>query len=153
MFQILIPLCLLSNGLTAGGLLVSVVGVAPVRLALPADRAVRLHQLLLPRLEPLMPALLVAGAVLDGVAGFYAPTTATHVLCVVASSLQLKAILVAVAKNAPINRRLAALDADALPADFAETDPRETWRRWNTVRAVLVIASLAVNVVVVGLLV
>jgi hypothetical protein len=153
MLQILIPLCLLFNGLTAGGLLIAMVGLAPVRLALPAARAVELHQLLIPRLEPLMPILLGAGAVLNGVAGFYAPDTAVHVLCIVASSLQLKAVLVAATKNAPINRWLAKLDPDALPENFAANDPRERWRRWNTVRAVLVILSLVVNTVIVGLLV
>lgn len=153
MLQILIPLCLLSNGLTAGGLLISLVGVAPVRLALPTASAVQLHQLLIPRVDPLMPIILGSGAVLNGVAAFYAPDTAVHVLCIVASSLQLKAVLVAATKNAPINRWLAKLDPDALPEDFAETDPRERWHRWNAVRAVLVITSLVVNVVIVGLLV
>jgi hypothetical protein len=153
MLHILLPLSVLCNALTAGGLLVSMVGVAPVRLALPADRAVQLHQMLVPRLDPLMPILLCAGTVLSGAAGFFAPTTAVHVLSIISSSLQLKAVLIALTKNAPINRALAELDPDALPENFAEQDPRLRWSNWNTVRTVLVLLSLVINIVIIGLLV
>ncbi|MCS7484112.1 anthrone oxygenase family protein [Umezawaea endophytica] len=153
MLQILLPLALLCNGLTAGALLIAMIGVAPLRLALPDDRSVQVHQLLLPKVEPWMPALLVGGTIFTGAAGFFAGSTLVHVLTIISSSLQLKAILIALTKNVPINRWLAKLDPEALPPDFAESRAMERWRNWNAARAVMVILSLVINVYVVGLLV
>jgi hypothetical protein len=34
-----------------------------------------------------------------------------------------------------------------MPADWADRDPRQTWRTWNAVRSSLAIAALAVGLI------
>lgn len=149
--RLLMPLALLTTGLSAGGLLVAMVGSAPMRLALPFGQAVRVHNLLLSGLDRIMPACLITATVSTATVGFFMPTVHSEVLCIVASSFALKAVLISAVKLAPINRRLAALDETALRVGVAD-DPRERWRNWNTARAWSVIVALVLNVTNVGFL-
>lgn len=153
MTELLLPLALLGNGLTAGGLLIAMLASAPLRLALPANRAVQAHQLLTRPMEPLMPICIGASVVFDTLLAFTTPHHAASLLCGIAATLQAKTMLISFTKNVPINRWLASLDPEALPDDFAEHDPRLRWRNWNTVRGACALAALMLNLTVVALLV
>lgn len=151
--QVLLPVALLCGGISAGGLAASVVAAVPLRMALPAGQAVFAHQFMVSRLDKLMPACLIISMVSVAVAAFAMPTGSAVVLCVVAVALQLSALVLSIVKLVPINRWFAELDPAALPADFAQRDPRIRWRTYNLVRAAFVqVAWLLIVIVVAALL-
>lgn len=153
MAELFLPLALLGNSLTAGGLLVVMVSSAPLRLALSADRAVQVHQLLTKPMEPLMPICMALGIVSDVAFQFTTEHHAAGILCGIAATMQLKAVLVSLTKNVRINRWMASLDHTELPSDFAERDPRAEWRKWNRIRALCALCALLLNIVAVGLMI
>ena len=51
--------------------------------------------------------------------------------------------------NVPINRRLAELTPDAIPADW--DDPRPRWRSWHDLRTVLAVGAAVASSAAVGL--
>ena len=143
MIRVLVPLALFSNGIAAGVMLSTVIGVAPMTLALSYTRYVQTIRFLWRRYDPLMPALNGATVVCDVLLAFVAPTGS---LFGIAAVLLAAVMVVSVTKNHPINKYVTSLDPDACPGDWAERDPRVRWRNWNLVRTLLVLLAFAANV-------
>lgn len=150
--RILLPITLLGNGLAAGGLMIAVLGGAPLLLSLPTDRYIPTHQFMVTRFDPFMPACLVSALLCDIGLAAVVDSARSTALFTLSALLLVGAIVVSLTKNVPINRWIATVDPEALPANWAEIDPRVRWSNWNRVRTAMVLASLAVLVVNTGLL-
>ncbi|MEV4875833.1 DUF1772 domain-containing protein [Streptomyces cyaneofuscatus] len=143
--QVLMPVALLAGGLAAGGLAISVLA-APLFTALPTGMYVPVHQGLVTRFDPFMPISLLSCLLCDAALVIAAQSVPVRLLAALAVVLLASAMAVSLTKNVPINRWLATLDPQALPADFERLDPRERWIRWNRVRGALAVAALVANV-------
>lgn len=152
MVNLLFPLALLTNGLAAGGLMIAVLGGAPLLLSLPVDRYVPVHQFLVTRFDPFMPINLVSALVLDAALTVVAPDTTARVLTGLAHVFLVVTMAISLTKNVPINRWVARLDRDNLPDNWAEIDPRVKWRNWNALRAAFGVAAFGLNVTAAGFL-
>ncbi|MEU7834273.1 MULTISPECIES: DUF1772 domain-containing protein [unclassified Nonomuraea] len=147
MIRFLLPVALLGNGLAAGDMFCTAVGLAPLMLTLPYGGYVRLVQFLWPRYDPAVPAINLATLLLDLVMAVMTGQPVPRLLFGAAAALIGAVIVISVAKAVPINRYVMALDPEACPADWGERDPRLRWRNWNLVRTVLMVAALAANAV------
>lgn len=150
MLTVLAPLLLLLNGLAAGVMLGTQLGGFPYMASLPVDRYVYAHAFLGQRYDPTMPICLIGTVVLDAVLAIGAPDRAAQALFAVAGLLTATTPVIAIVKNAPVNRWMRTLDPDNLPADFK--DPRPEWGAWNSRRSWITIAALAVNCTALGFL-
>jgi uncharacterized membrane protein len=144
--RFLLPLALLGNGLAAGGLMISVLGGAPLLLILPTEQYVPVHKFLVTRFDPFMPISLCTALLADLILAVSASRQGAQYLAGTAAVLLIAAVAVSVTKNVPINRWVARLDPAALPADFASVDPRVKWRNWNLARTALAVVALLANV-------
>ncbi|MER5772192.1 anthrone oxygenase family protein [Streptomyces sp. NPDC001985] len=148
----LVPLVMIANGMAAGGMMIAVLG-AGLLLTLPRQRYVALHQLLVTRFDPFMPACILLALLLDLVLTVAGPGAAARWLHALAALLLLVTVVVSLTRNVPINRWLKTLDADALPPDFDRLlHRRVVWRNWNLVRASTALGALAANGAAVGVL-
>lgn len=147
MIRVLVPLALLGNGVGAGVMLATVLGVVPMFLALPYERYVWSVQFLWPRYDPFMPALNGLTFVLDLVLIAAAPHRAAQALFGAAAVLLAAVMVISIVKNVPINRYVKSLDPGAKPEDWPSRDPRVRWRDWNLARTVLAIVALGANLV------
>lgn len=150
MLTVLAPLLLLLNGLAAGVMLGTQLGGFPYMAALPVDRYVHAHAFLGQRYDPAMPICLLGTVALDVVLAVAAPDATAQVLFGLAALLTAITPVIAIVKNAPVNRWMRTLDPDNLPADFV--DPRPEWGAWNSRRSWITIAALAVNCTALGFL-
>ncbi len=149
MISVLAPLVLLTAGLSAGVLTGTVLGGAPLLMALPTERYVHAHGFFATRYDPFMPVCLVFTFAGDVVLGFLVDGAAAPVF--VGSGLLAAAVAtISLLKNAPVNRWMATLDPQRLPADFR--DPRRAWVAWNKARTGLAVAALIGNVIAIGLM-
>jgi uncharacterized membrane protein len=149
MIAVLAPVVLLTAGLAAGVLTGTVLGGAPLLMALPTERYVHAHGFFATRYDPFMPACLVATLLGDLVLAAVATGPASIVFGI-AGLLAAAVMIISLIKNAPVNKWMATLDPECLPADFV--DPRKEWVAWNQVRTALAVAALIGNVVAIGLL-
>ena len=149
MVAILAPLVLVTIGLSAGVLMGTVLGGAPLLMVLPTERYVHAHGFFATRYDPFMPVCLISTLVLDVLLAVLAKGSAAPVFAV-AGLLAGSVATISLIKNAPVNRRMAKLDPERLPEDFQ--DPRESWVAWNKIRTVVAVGSLLGNVVAIGLL-
>ncbi|ASO19716.1 putative membrane protein [Actinoalloteichus hoggarensis] len=152
MLQVLLPLVLLANGLSAGVLVGTQLGGWPLLAALPPGRYVHAHAFFSTRYDPFMPICLVLTVLIDGVLLVVAPTPVLRLLCALAALLALGTVLISLIKNVPVNKWIQRLDPENLPADFDRVDPRRTWGGWNRTRSTLAVSALLVNCLVAGLL-
>ncbi|MFE3906839.1 anthrone oxygenase family protein [Streptomyces sp. NPDC059153] len=143
--RILMPVALFAGGLAAGGLAISVLA-APLFTTLPTGMYVPVHKGLVTRFDPFMPISLLSCLLCDLVLVIATEDTRVRLLSALAALLLASAITVSLTKNVPINRWLATLDPQQLPADFERLDPRERWIRWNRVRGALAVTALVANV-------
>lgn len=150
MLSYLVPLLLLLNGLAAGVLFGTLLGGFPYLASLPVDRYVHAHAFFGTRYDPAMPACLVGTVLCDAALAVWADGTLVRGLFGLAGLLALSTAVISVTKNAPVNRRMRALDPDDLPAGFAESNPRAAWGAWNRRRSVLTIGALLVNCAALG---
>lgn len=149
MISVLAPLVLLTAGLSAGVLTGTVLGGAPLLMALPTERYVHAHGFFATRYDPFMPVCLVSTFVGDVVLGFLVSGTAAPVF-VVSGLLAASVAVISLLKNAPVNRWMATLDPERLPPDFR--DPRREWVAWNKLRTALAVTALIGNVIAIGLM-
>lgn len=149
MVAILAPLVLVTVGLAAGVLMGTVLGGAPLLMALPTERYVHAHGFFATRYDPFMPVCLISTFALDLVLAVLAKGSAAAVF-LISGVLAGSVATISLIKNAPVNRRMAKLDPENLPSDFQ--DPRESWVAWNKIRTVVAVGSLLGNVVAIGLL-
>lgn len=145
MSWILLPFALVGNGLVAGGMMIALLGGAPLLLRLPKEQYVPVHRFLVSRFDPFMPVCLLTALAADLALAATAQHTPLRALTAAAALLLIAAITVSLTKNVPINRWVATLDPDDLPADWEAVDPRRRWRDWNAVRTALAATALLVN--------
>jgi hypothetical protein len=134
------------NGLAAGIMLATVIGVVPMMIAQPYPGYVRMVQFMRPRFDPIMPIANGTALVLDVVlaaAGVIRP------LHLAAAVLLAGVIVISVSRNVPVNRYIMSLDPDRRPDDWARIDPRRRWRFWNTTRTLLAATAFLFNTVAV----
>ncbi|GLY75515.1 DUF1772 domain-containing protein [Actinoallomurus iriomotensis] len=152
MIRVLVPLTLLGNGIGAGVMLSTVLGVVPLTLVLPYERYIRTIQFLWPRYDPFMPAVNALTFVLDIVVAVLAPDATGRILFTSAAVLLAAVMFISVIKNVPINKYVTSLDPDRPPDDWTARDPRVRWRNWNLARTSLALLALAMNVAGTGAL-
>jgi uncharacterized membrane protein len=152
MTQLLAPLAVLANGVAAGVMLSTVIGIAPFTLVLPYDRYVQAIRFLWPRYDPFMPVTNGLTFVLDVALALGTRAQPARALFGVAAFLLAAVMIISVIKNVPINKFVTSLDPESKPPDWAERDPRTRWRDWNRIRTLMALLALAVNVASVGTL-
>ncbi|MCO1580342.1 DUF1772 domain-containing protein [Crossiella sp. SN42] len=135
----------LANGVAAGIMLSTVIGIVPLMLALPYGQYVQLVRFLWRRYDPIMPALNGGVLLLDLLLAALAPQgRAAHTAAAV---LLAAVVLISVSRNVPVNRYVTALDPAHRPADWARRDPRRRWRNWNLLRTGLATLAFLLNLI------
>ncbi len=152
MTPLLVAVTLLANGVAVGVMVSTVIGLAPMSLAVPYETYVRTVQFLWKRYDPLMPALNATACVLGLVLVAVVDDATARTLFGTAAALLLVVMAISVMKNVPINRYVMSLDPQHPPADWARADPRVRWRNWNLLRTALAVLAFVVNVGTVALL-
>ncbi|HEY1621156.1 MAG TPA: DUF1772 domain-containing protein [Streptosporangiaceae bacterium] len=136
-----------ANGIAAGIMLSTVIGIVPMFLALPYGRYVQTVQFLRPRFDPVMPVTNGCALVLDVVLALTARPPGAVAAFAIAAALLASVMGVSITKNVPINRFIMSLDSEQQPEEWARIDPRETWRTWNLIRTSLALAAFITNVI------
>ncbi len=144
MTSLLVAAVLLANGLGAGVMFSTVVGITPLTLTLPYPDYVRTIRFLWRRYDPFMPIANVAGLGADVALTLTADHPARLVFGLPAALLAM-VIVISLFKNVPINKYVVSLDEERQPADWADRDPRRRWRLWNTVRTTLAVGAFLGN--------
>lgn len=152
MIRLVAPMAILANGVAAGVMFSTVIGIAPLMLVLPYDRYIQAIQFLWPRYDPLMPITNGAAFLLDVAIAALATNGLGRVSFGLAAALLAAVISISVIKNVPINKYIASLDPARQPPDWADRDPRVRWRNWNLARTSLALLALVVNVAGAGVL-
>jgi uncharacterized membrane protein len=152
MVDIVLPVALLAGGLAGGALVLSVLGGAPMLLALPVESYLPVHKFLVTRFDPFMPACLVTALACDVAILVGADGTPERWLAAAAVVLYTAVVTVSVTKNVPINKWIAQLDPTRIPENWEHVDPRARWANWNLVRTTLAVLALTLNTVMVGVL-
>jgi uncharacterized membrane protein len=147
-----VPLLLVFNGLAAGVLFGTLLGGFPYLASLPTDRYVHAHAFFGTRYDPAMPVCLVGTVLCDAVLAGWADGSLVRGLTGLAGLLALATAVISLTKNAPVNRRMRALDPENLPADFAGDDIRTAWGAWNRRRSLFTIGALFLNCAALGVL-
>lgn len=130
----------------------TVIGLAPMQLAVPYETYVGTIQFLWKRYDPFMPVLNALAFVLDLVLALTVAQPPARILFVAAAVLLVMVMAISVVKNVPINRYVMSLDPLHQPPDWAQTDPRVRWRNWNLIRTALAMLALLANLSAVAVL-
>jgi uncharacterized membrane protein len=146
------PLAAVLNGVAAGIMLSTVIGIVPMMLAMPYDRYVRTVQFLWPRYDPLMPILNGSALVLVVVSAAVVGSVPSRPPLVAAAVLLAVVMTISVTRNVPVNRFVAGLDPGHEPDGWPRLDPRLRWRTWNLIRTVLALLAFAMNITATALL-
>ena len=153
MIHLLLPLLLLANGMAAGGLMIALLGGAPLMFVLPIPDYIVVQKFLTTRFDPFMPICLIVTILMDGTLAATTPTAPFRWLALVSCVLTASAISVSLTRNFPINKFVRKLDPENIPENWSEVDPRVRWRNWNAVRTTLTVTALLLNVIAVGTLI
>jgi len=145
--QLLATIAIFANGIAAGIMLSTVIGIVPMMLILPYGRYVQTVQFLRPRFDPVMPITNGCALALDIALAATSGPTGSIAAFATAALLLGSAMAVSITKNVPINRFIMSLDSERQPDEWAHIDPRATWRRWNLIRTALALAAFFTNVV------
>jgi uncharacterized membrane protein len=143
----LAALAVVGNGIAAGIMASTVIGVVPYMLVAPYPEYVRMVRFFWPRFDPIMPLLNGAALLIDVVLAVLTRHHAAAAGFAVAAGLLAGVMGISIAKNVPINRLVSGLDAAREPANWAHLDPRGRWRLWNLRRTAVAVAAFVVNVV------
>jgi uncharacterized membrane protein len=136
----------LTNGVAAGIMLATVIGVVPLMVASPYSQYVRMVQFMWPRYDPTMPILNGLSLVIDVVLAVVQPAAARP-WYLLAAALLAVVMAISITRNVPVNKYVSRLDPAQEPAEWARVDPRLRWQRWNLVRTVVALIAFGVNVV------
>src|SRR4051794_3263827 len=150
--QVTAALAATLNGVAAGIMLSTVVGIVPMFLTLPYRGYVRSVQFLWPRYDPMMPILNASALVLGVFSAVAAGPGPARVVLASAALLVAIVIGISVTRNLPVNRFVSRLDADDQPANWTEIDPRRRWQFWNTIRTSINALAFVTSVAGVALL-
>jgi uncharacterized membrane protein len=134
------------NGVAAGIMLSTVVGIVPMMVAQPYQGYVRTVQFLWPRYDPLMPILNASALVLAAFGAVAAGGGPARPVLATAAILLATVMAISITKNVPVNRFVSGLDPERQPDDWARLDPRRRWQRWNLIRTALAVLAFAANV-------
>jgi uncharacterized membrane protein len=145
MTGVLLPLALLANGLAAGVLVATVLGVVPFYRTLPADQYVRAHAFAVGRYDPFQPVCLLITFAADMTILVTEPSAAVRALCGAAGFLAGSVVVVSLTRNVPMNRWIKVQDPRALPAGWDFEAFRSRWARWNGTRTLLAVLALLLN--------
>lgn len=143
---IAVPLGTALNGVAAGIMLSTVIGIVPMMLTQPYRGYVQTVQFLWPRYDPLMPILNGTAFVLAAGSALAVGDVAARPALAVAAVLLGTVITISVTRNVPVNRYVSGLDPGREPVDWARRDPRGRWSAWNLVRTTLALAAFGSNV-------
>ncbi|GAA2273863.1 MULTISPECIES: DUF1772 domain-containing protein [Kitasatospora] len=146
MGTVLAPVAVLTNGIAAGIMASTVIGIVPMMLSLSFERYVQTVQFLWPRYDPIMPLTNGFTAVLDLVLAFVAEDSTARTGFAAAAVLLLCVMAISITKNVPVNRYVKSLDPGNQPADWASRDPRRRWRNWNATRTSIALLAFTVNI-------
>jgi uncharacterized membrane protein len=134
------------NGVAAGIMLSTVIGIVPMMLTMPYQRYVQTVRFLWPRYDPLMPILNGTALVLVVVSAALAGRVPSRPAFVVAAVLLATVVTISITKNVPVNRFVSGLDPGEQPGDWPRLDPRARWRTWNLVRTTLALLAFTSTV-------
>ncbi|MFD6097315.1 anthrone oxygenase family protein [Nocardiopsis flavescens] len=148
---VLVPgtVAVIGSGLVAGVFFAVSASVLPAVGALRTPDYIRLHRRLGEGYHPVMPLVVTAAAAANLAMVVLAPDTLARVLFGTALAGLVGVQLISQFGNVPLNRRVNAVDPDALPPDWA--DPREPWRAWHTRRTLCAFAALLADAAAVAL--
>lgn len=135
-----------ANGVAAGIMLSTVIGIVPMMVAQPYTGYVRMVKFMWPRYDPLMPALNGTALVLAVTAAVLAGGSPARPALVVAAALLATVMAISITRNVPVNKFVSGLDPEAEPRDWGRIDPRARWRRWNTTRTTIALLAFAANI-------
>src|SRR5258708_15741449 len=152
MIRLLAPMAGLANGIAAGVMFSTVIGIVPLTLVLPYDRYVQAIRFLWPRYDPFMPVINGAAFLLDAAVTVLAAKEPDRALFGLAAALLAAVMGISLIKNVPINKYVTSLDPARQPSDWSERDPRLRWRNWNLARTSLALLALTANVAGIGVL-
>jgi uncharacterized membrane protein len=141
---------LIGSGVVAGVFFAIAVSVMPTLMTLPAGVYMPIHRSLGRGYHPVMPIVVVAGLLSSVGLAVFATDTVPRVLGIVAALATVGVQVVSQFGNVPINRRVQAVDEQALPADWQ--DPRRPWRDWHYLRTAFAFVALGANAAAVALL-
>ncbi|MFE0152453.1 anthrone oxygenase family protein [Nonomuraea sp. NPDC059007] len=145
MTEVALPLALLANGLSAGVLMATVLGVVPFYMTLTAGDYVRAHAFAVGRYDPFQPACLMVTVLADVLVAAAEPRPAGRLLCAAAALTAGSVVAVSLTRNVPMNRWVKAQDPDALPPGWDLDAFRRRWARWNRTRTGLALLALTLN--------
>jgi uncharacterized membrane protein len=131
------------NGVAAGIMLSTVIGIVPMMRALPYAGYVQMVQFMRPRYDPIMPISNGSALLIDVV--LLASGQRGTGLHVAAALLLASVITISVSKNVPVNKYLMSLNPQDQPGNWADIDPRERWQRWNSIRTSLAVLAFLCN--------
>jgi uncharacterized membrane protein len=131
------------NGIAAGIMVATVIGIVPMMRALPYTGYVQMVQFMRPRYDPIMP-ISNGGALLVDVVLVASGQRGTG-LHLAAALLLALVITISVSKNVPVNKYLMSLNPQQPPDDWADADPRKRWQRWNNIRTSLAVLAFLCN--------
>lgn len=150
--QVTTPLAAILNGVAAGIMLSTVVGIVPMMLVQPYRGYVKTVQFLWPRYDPLMPILNGSALLLSGFSAVAAGAVPARPVLALAAVILAVVMAISITRNVPVNRFVSSLDPGQQPADWAALDPRPRWQRWNTIRTTLAAIAFLLNVCATALL-
>jgi len=145
------PLATVLNGVAAGIMFSTVVGIVSMFVALPYKGYVNSVQFLWRRYDPMMPILNMSALVLVVVSAVLGGPAARPAF-IASAALLATVVTISVTKNVPVNKYVFGLDAEHQPDNWAEVDPRARWRKWNNIRTALALTAFAINVSATALL-
>ncbi|MDG4820765.1 DUF1772 domain-containing protein [Asanoa sp. WMMD1127] len=143
MDRVLAVVALLGSGVVTGVLFAVALSMVPALMAMTPDRYIHAHKLLGRNWDPTMPIIVIGATLADLAWAVSAGTAATRATALTAAVLLVGVSVVSHLANVPINKRMRAVDADAIPADWS--DPRPVWRSWHLLRTSLAAAAFAAN--------
>lgn len=142
---ILALIALTGNGLGAGVVLATVIGVVPWMLSESYRNYVSSVQFMWRRFDPLMPMLIGISLVADVFLVFFAEGISSRILFGISASSLAIMMSISIFKNVPINRYVTSLNPQRRPDGWDKNDPRKKWRKWNTSRALFAVMAFGVN--------
>ncbi|MFI0422936.1 anthrone oxygenase family protein [Spongiactinospora sp. 9N601] len=146
MTELLLPVALFTNGIAAGVLVGTMLGVVPFYRTLGAPEYVRAHAFSSTRYDPFQPICLVTTLVIDTILAATVDAFAARALCAAAAVTTLGVVIISVSRNVPMNRWIVRQDPDAMPADWDFESFRANWARWNGIRATVAILAFVFNI-------
>lgn len=150
MVVVLATVAVVGSGIVAGVFFAVAVSVMPTLMTVPTNIYIDMHRNLGKGYHPVMPLVVSAALVAELGLVVLAPDVTTRVLFVGSVVCTVGVQVVSQFGNVPINKRVQAVDARALPVGWA--DPRRLWRDWHHLRTVFALVALVLNATAVALL-